>query len=163
MALVLSLSIPELLLSSFWDKVKITPGCWEWMAQTSSNGYGKISFARQFGFTTYAHRLSWIIHFGPIPQGINVLHKCDHPSCVNPDHLFLGTQADNVSDMCKKGRNQYIAHRGEENGNARLTKNDIINIRASHKTRKELSTQYGISKSMVGKIITFRSWNDDED
>lgn len=151
-------NLPKALLQSFWGKVRITPGCWIWVAQTSSSGYGKISLARRFGFTTYAHRLSWIIHFGFIPEGMNVCHNCDTPHCINPHHLFLGTQQDNVDDMMSKDRGRFTPHLGEENGNSRLTRDDIIDIRNSPKTRQELSHQYGISKSMIGKIVNFRSW-----
>ena len=88
----------------FWPKVKKGLGkdCWIWLAGKSSAGYG--SFRTDAWKHVYAHRLSWELMRGPIPDGLLVLHHCDNPSCVNPDHLFLGTNRDNVLDALKKGR-----------------------------------------------------------
>jgi len=87
----------------FWQKVEVIPGheCWEWSAYRMPNGYGKFKFNDKEGL---AHRASWEIHFGPIPEGLFVCHHCDNPGCVRPDHLFLGTPQDNVDDMYAKGR-----------------------------------------------------------
>jgi len=93
----------------FWAKVDKASGlgpqgtCWEWQASLNSDGYGNIGIEQM---TDRAHRLSWRLHYGPIPDGLSVLHKCDNPPCVRPDHLFLGTQADNVHDMQAKGRDR---------------------------------------------------------
>ena len=76
-------------------------GCWNWTESTAPNGYGRMSYN---GTTDYAHRLSWNAHFGVIPDGLHVLHRCDNPTCVNPEHLFLGTHQDNMDDMMRKGR-----------------------------------------------------------
>ena len=94
----------------FWSKVDRSGDCWEWMAYRLPKGYGTMRIAnRRKGL---AHRISWEIHFGPIPTGMHVLHKCDNPPCVNPDHLMLGTAADNIHDMVDKGRhsNQRKTH-----------------------------------------------------
>ena len=85
----------------FWSKVKKTDYCWNWIASEAGNHYGGFKFRGQ---TTKANRVSWILHFGEIPKGMCILHKCDNKKCVNPDHLFLGTFADNNLDMMKKGR-----------------------------------------------------------
>lgn len=86
----------------FWDNVKKTDDCWLWTASTSPAGwYGQV---RHNNKKYQSNRLSYEIHFGEIPEGLSVLHKCDVPLCVNPDHLFLGTAADNLRDMDKKGR-----------------------------------------------------------
>jgi len=87
----------------FWGHVQKTETCWLWVAALNNKGYGKfLSLAHGPG--TYAHRFSWMLHYGPIPQGLCVLHKCDVPRCIRPDHLFLGTHKDNMRDMVAKGR-----------------------------------------------------------
>src|SRR5271170_6305273 len=101
----------------FWEKVAFIPfhSCYEWTASKHINGYG---WFRMKDKMAKAHRISWEIHFGEIPKGLGVLHACDNPSCVRPEHLFLGTQQDNAIDMIKKGR-----------GTARFTDIDILKIR----------------------------------
>src|ERR1035437_4371398 len=93
----------------FWPKVKksfLKDGCWPWQAGCDSKGYGSFSL---IGRTIVgAHVASWIIYFGPIPKGMCVLHKCDNPPCVRPDHLFLGTKGDNIRDMDDKGRRGVV-------------------------------------------------------
>lgn len=87
----------------FWEKVCVTPGCWLWTAGINSNGYGKIKIGTQ---NIGAHRFSYELHNGAIPAELFVCHKCDLKMCVNPDHLFLGTAADNTHDMFQKGRDR---------------------------------------------------------
>jgi hypothetical protein len=85
----------------FFEKVDKTDDCWNWLASKKWDGYGQVKFE---GSMQTAHRTSWILHNGPVPEKLCVLHKCDNPGCVNPEHLFLGTQRDNVHDAIKKGR-----------------------------------------------------------
>lgn len=99
-------------------------GCWEWAASRRPTGYGVLSIGQQR--LEYAHRISWTVHRGPIPDGQFVCHSCDNPPCINPDHLFLGSVADNNTDMAEKQRHAY----GEINGRARLSNADVEQIRA---------------------------------
>lgn len=96
----------------FWDRKTVTEsGCWEWIGSKRHFGYGQVYFKGRPG--RKAHRVAWERTYGPIPEGMGVLHKCDNPPCINPDHLFLGTPEDNVQDMFKKGR-QRDPHSGIE-------------------------------------------------
>lgn len=90
----------------FWRDVMPEPnsGCWIWIGSTKPNGYGHISDRSNGRKSIYAHRVSWELHHGVIPDGMIVCHKCDFPQCVNPDHLFLGSHADNMRDCSRKGR-----------------------------------------------------------
>ncbi len=88
----------------FEAKFYVTPGCWIWTASTTKGGYGKIGRGRQDEGTIDAHRLAYELYVGPIPVGMVVRHKCDVKLCVNPDHLELGTHADNVNDTMSRGR-----------------------------------------------------------
>ncbi len=102
----------------FWDKVNKTNQCWLWTSATNGRGYGVMGVNRK---PKYAHRISWEMHNGPIPPGLHVCHKCDVPGCVRPDHLFLGTREDNMSDCVIKKRHIAATHpelipRGEQSG-----------------------------------------------
>lgn len=154
----------------FWAKVAKSDGCWEWTAALR-NGYGVISAGGHSGPALYAHRASWVLHFGPIPSGMHVLHHCDNPRCVRPGHLFLGTQRDNLVDMREKGRGRVptarsgSAHhwfgrddRGERNPHARLTEDDVRAIRSSGDGPTELSRRYGVSRAHIYAIRCGRAW-----
>jgi hypothetical protein len=125
--------------------------CWRFIS--TSSGYGRFSPMR-------AHRFSWTIHRGPIPKGKSVLHKCDNPNCVNPKHLFLGTQQDNLADMREKGKQV----RGEAQGSAVLTAEDIVAIRKryrrySHKDGAgAMAKEYGVGIVQVWKIVKGLQW-----
>lgn len=90
----------------FWEKVKkgSKDSCWLWQASTYRNGYGQFGRGGRNAGNEVASRMAWILTYGEIPKGLNVLHTCDNPLCCNPEHLWLGTQANNLEDMWKKGR-----------------------------------------------------------
>jgi len=99
-------------------------GCWVWRGSTNTGGYGALVTRGKF---MAAHRASYFTFVSPIPPGLSVLHRCDNPPCINPDHLFLGTQKDNMADMVSKGRRAPTA--GVFNGRAKLTKEQVCRIR----------------------------------
>lgn len=101
------------LIDRFFKYIQETGGCWNWMSGRIPTGYGYLTLR---GKNVYAHRLSWTIFFGPIPEGLCVLHRCDNPSCVRPDHLFLGTLSDNSIDMWRKGRHPIPVGRQSSSG-----------------------------------------------
>lgn len=107
----------------FWEKVQKTDGCWLWLAYKQPRGYGQF---KHQGRMRLAHRFSWELTNGLIPEGECVLHTCDNPACVNPEHLFLGTQLDNSLDMYEKGRQAPSpACAGETNGRAKLSATSV--------------------------------------
>lgn len=136
-------------------------GCWEWTASLNTNGYGQF---RINGTTEQAHRAAWMIFRGPIPKDqsaygtVNVLHRCDNPLCVNPEHLFLGDQSDNATDAVSKGRWGKRGMIGEEHGRARLTEPQVRLIRASSDSAETLAIKLNVSKSTILHVRKRRSW-----
>lgn len=130
----------------------MTP-CIEWNKGRNRKGYG---VAYRDGRCWRAHRLAWVDAHGPIPDGLLVLHRCDNPSCVNVDHLFLGTAADNTADMIAKDR----AARGEAHGMAKLTEDDVRAIYAARgiRSHRAIAAEYGVSASTVQRIHTGETW-----
>jgi hypothetical protein len=126
-------------------------GCWDWRGYRNNYGYGAIV---KKGKLVGTHRISWELYRGPIPENMCVCHKCDNRSCVNPDHLFLGTIRENNIDMLNKGRNV----RGERLHTSKLTPDDVIKIRSAQKTARQLAIQFGVTKSAIDKIRTRVTW-----
>ncbi len=118
-------------------------GCWLWLGATTNFGHGHFRLPGRI--QELAHRVSWMLNVGDIPKGMFVLHKCDVPSCVNPDHLFIGTQADNISDMTRKGRGRKMFVKGHAALNAKLTVDQVKEIKARITPRKMLAAKFGVS------------------
>lgn len=135
----------------FYSMPEPNSGCQLWLASVNDKGYGHFYYGSTRG---KAHRASWVAEHGPIPDGLHVLHKCDVPSCINPDHLFLGTHDDNMADMVAKER--YA--RGSKVGNATATLADVRLIRAGHLEVAELVRQTGLSETTVRNIQTRKTW-----
>lgn len=135
----------------FWDRVdRSGDGCWEWLGSRQDHGYARVWFN---GAKVYVHRRAFELAVGPIPPGLVVCHHCDNPSCCRPDHLFLGTQADNVADMVAKGR--LAVRHGERNPRAKFSDALIARARrlsASGLAPHEVSERTGISATYVGRL-----------
>jgi len=136
----------------FWDKVvKDESGCWLWTGAKMRWGYANFKIDGKY---FRVHRLAWELVKGEIPEGLFVLHSCDVRHCVNPAHLFLGTQADNVDDMIKKGRNYTGVHAGVKNSNAKLTDDQVRAIRIDKRSQREIAKDYGVGRSTISMVKT---------
>ena len=122
-------------------------GCIEWEGAKDSKGYGQMSVK---GKKTSPHRCEWEFHNGKIPEGLVVRHKCDNPACFNIEHLELGTQADNVRDMHERGRARPA--KGEKHGRAKLTDQQVAEIRASKESGGEMAKRFGVSRGHISLI-----------
>jgi len=136
-------------------------GCWIWIGGRNARGYGNLGEGPRCGKTLAAHRVSWMLTNGPIPNGKSVLHKCDNPPCVNPDRLFLGTQLDNMRDRSAKGR----APTGDSNAMRRLrpeSKLRAIRIKEAYingnKNQHELAREFNVDPSFVCLIVNEKRW-----
>ena len=128
-------------------------GCWLWTAGCNQKGYGLFRLNHRES-KPGAHRVSWLLYRGEIPDGLQVCHHCDMPCCVNPEHLFLGTHAENVADMVKKGRQSY----GEINANHKLTEAEVKAIRLDHRNWRQVAADYGVSHKTIWEARTGKTW-----
>lgn len=146
------------LLYSFVEKVSVQDGpdgCWVWKGATGSDGYGRL---RRGSITHSAHRYSYELFKGPIPEGLCVMHQCDTPQCVNPRHLVLGTKADNSRDMLRKGRQGQTAKK--------LEFAEVLEVRrmlADGATKGAISAKFGICRSTVQDIEAGATWPEPAD
>ena len=129
-------------------------GCMEWIASKNSHGYGKV--ANGIGGWSLAHRVAWEVTNGAIPLGMEVCHRCDNRACINPDHLFLGTHAENIADCKNKGRAKGLA--GEANPRNKISLSAALEIKASKGPRKELAKKYGVSVHLISRIRAGYAW-----
>lgn len=139
----------------FLAKVESGPGCWEWTGAKKENGYGAFGLSK--GRLVYAHRFAYEQFVGEIPGGMYVCHRCDHPGCVRPDHLFVGTSADNHADMIAKGRSLA----GERHHMAKLSEQSVKRIRrlwAQGWKQTDLAALFGVHKGQVSSIVRGQSW-----
>lgn len=157
--------LPETDVARFWSKVDVRSGdeCWLWKAGTNLNGYGRFSIG---GEDFRAHRVSWLITTCTAPDGLGVLHACDTPACVRPDHLFIGSQEENIQDMDKKGRRVKKPCPGTANGRCRLSEEDVRLIRAASASgarTRAIAKQFGIGRTQVQRIVARQSWTHIDD
>ena len=142
----------------FWKRVSKQGAdrCWEWIGSKNIHGYGQFFVTRKKNIG--AHRYSWAIHNGAIPDGLWVLHVCDNPACVNPAHLFLGTVTDNVRDSVGKGR--WGTLHGEDAVNAKLTEEAVREIRSLRGAVSQavLASRYGVSRELVRDVQLGKKW-----
>lgn len=133
--------------------------CWIWTAHASNKGYGVISSGVSPSRPILAHRLSYMMHFGAIPGSLFVCHSCDNPLCVNPEHLWLGTQSDNLHDMKVKGRwTPRPPMRGELHKLHKLTDDNVREIRTTITPQRELAKKFGVSQTTVWRARKHISW-----
>lgn len=151
-----------------WAKVDKTETCWLWIGCRNVSGYGHFSIRRR---AFPAHRIAYELTFGPIPDGLDVCHHCDNPPCVRPDHLFLGTRADNLNDMYRKGRRsagerhsaalRAALPRGSQHHHHKLTDDQVRIIKAESVagvTRAALAKRFGVDRSAIVKVARGLAW-----
>lgn len=143
----------------FWKYVEnlAVETCWEWKGGKTSDNYGSFYFRKK---PMKAHRVSFVLHKGEVPKGMCVLHNCDNALCVNPSHLRLGTQLENIEDREKRGRGGD--HTGEKAGLAKLTWEKVKRIRElranSNLTQKEIALRFGVERSAIGRLLNNKTW-----
>lgn len=148
-----TLSISE----RFWLRVDKSGGpsaCWIYQGCKNQVGYGMVS--PEFGRTIVAHRFAWQEVHGSIPDGLKCCHSCDNRACVNPEHLFLGTQKDNMRDCRLKGRN--AVHKGERNGSAVLSDAEVCAVRESTEPSATLAQKFGVTRGSIWRMRSHRSY-----
>lgn len=141
-------------LASYWAQVRKTDGCWLWIGSLNHDGYGNLALNLLGQQHWRSHRFAWALANGPIPKGMQILHSCDVPACVNPAHLRLGTIQENAKDRNAKLR----MARGERNGAAKITADAVRAIRASDEPPSVLGERYGVHPAHISKIRLGHKW-----
>jgi hypothetical protein len=144
----------------FWRHVEKTDGCWLWTGKANVSGYGVINLNTR---TMFAHRFLWTETHGPIPDGLYLCHHCDTPRCVNPAHLFLGTQKDNMQDYARKGlwKPRERQPRGSTVKTSKLTESQVKEIRFKSihgHSYATLAAEYGVTSVNIGYIVRGKAW-----
>lgn len=154
--------ITEAVTTAFWKKVAITANpdsCWNWTGAKKEQGYGIMSINHSI---YKAHRISYFLNSGIRPDALFVCHSCDNPLCVNPNHLFLGTHTENMSDMVAKGRADISGKaKGEKCGRSKLTETQVLEIRKLYSTgveQSEICRQFSIAQASVSLIVNRINW-----
>lgn len=141
---------------SFWAYVDQQSDCWLWTGYVSTDGYGQLVYQRR---KYKAHRLAYELTFGSIDPGMMVCHRCDTPLCCRPDHLFLGTNADNMADCVRKGRSA----RRSSHSQARLTEDAVVEIReryaAGLDSQQSLADRFGVHRTTIGHVVRGGTWS----
>lgn len=148
----------QIRMAKYTNKTTINK-CWEWQGHCNDKGYAMLSIGGRSGKYARTSRLVYYFNFGPFNEELIVCHKCDNPKCVNPNHLFLGTNQDNTDDMYNKGRESAPPNfYGEEIANSKLTEEEVINIYNSSISMKDLAQQYNVTVTTIHRILTGKSW-----
>lgn len=151
----------EKMIARFWRKVERGDGCWNWRAGITKAGYGQMQRGRRGEGMLLAHRVSWELHRGAIPDGLFVCHHCDNRRCVRPTHLFLGTAADNNADMRAKGRARDVGPRGTAARSAKLNDAQVLYVRFALSDGRrgcELARELGVTQALISAIKLRRIW-----
>ena len=146
------MSTLDVVKARFEQKFRVTPSCWIWEGSRNGDGYGHF---RYLGEVAKAHRVSYLLYVGEVPKHLKVRHKCDNPWCVNPNHLELGTDADNMADRSLRGRTAV----GEANGKTKLTDAQVAEmkrLRESGVSKEDVANQFGVSTRTVWYAIKTR-------
>jgi HNH endonuclease len=157
----------ERLAERFWAKVDKGPhpgGCWVWTGARDASGYGSIGVAEPRGYRPLrAPRIAYLLTHGAVRDDLDMCHTCDNPLCVNPAHLWQGTRRENLADMDAKGRRRtrWLPRPGERNGMARLTAEQVREIRtrvARGEKQNALAAEYGVPKQTINNVVLRHSW-----
>ena len=151
---------PAPLEDRFFRNIEKTDSCWTWRGRIVGKGYGMIGLGGKGAKQVLVHRLSYEIHKGLIPDGLVIMHKCDNPRCVNPDHLEAGTQSQNIKDAFARGRKFNLPNgiKGEEHGASKLTEQIVLAVRASTLSVAKLAELHGVNKSTIERIRYRKTW-----